>query len=178
MNPPPPDALCMRAQELRARLNNRHIDALGAAEVGRRIFTEAGDELRSRWLSLELNGYDVGIAPKPLHVILRAQAGDRLLRHILAYRSQSALAHTPGAEQEFRHFFIEPLWDLVLARRAVQRSPGTRLVALGFGRPASVATSHPREAIFTRDVFARILDGVGAALQLQLETFAQGPPCP
>ena len=165
--------LCARARDLRARLSSRRIDALGAAEVGRRIFTDAADHVRARWLSLELNGYCSPATAKPLHLFLRVAPSERLAQQVAAYRAQRGLTATAdGASEEFRHFFVESLWDLTVARRTVRRSTTAAFVALGFTLHTGAAT-HPSEGRFTRDVFDRVVDGFAAALHLQLGTFAE-----
>jgi hypothetical protein len=165
--------LCARAHDLRTRLSSRRIDALGAAEVGRRIFTDAADHVRARWLSLELNGYCSPASAKLVHLLLRVPANERLALQVAGYRAQRGLtARADGASKEFRHFFIESLWDLTVARRTVRRSTTTAFVALGFTLHSAAAT-HPSEGRFTRDVFDRVVDGFAAALHLQLGTFAE-----
>lgn len=163
--------LASRARTLQQRLHQRY-DPLSAALDGQRLFEEAGDATRARWLTLELQGYAEHVPARPLHIVLGVPSGDRLAAHVRAYRSQRGIDATPGqAPVEFRHFFVEPLAYLVESHSQVARSVKTATLLLEFG-PEPGVPSYPRRVEFTHDVFDRIVLGFVAALHLQLGTLA------
>ena len=168
MTPELRHSIATRARAVQVRLNEAGIDAVAAAKEAKRIFEDAGDAARMRWLTLELAGSAEHVPARPLHVVLGVPAGDRLAAHVAAYRSQRGTNVTPGQQAaEFRHFFVEPLAELVATRaRVATRATGTRVV-LEFG-PEQAVPSYPRSGEFTRDVFDRVVLGFVAALHLQL----------
>lgn len=128
--------------------------------------------MRTRWLNLELHGYGEHVDVRPLHLVLGVPASDPLAAHVTAYRTQRGLTSgVHGTEEEFRHFFVESLAELVNARDAVHRSGGTSLLQLEFGSHPT-APLHPKSSSFGRDVFDRVLSGFVAALHLQLGALA------
>lgn len=162
-------SVASRARVLQDRLNQSRIGAVGAATEAMRIFGDAADDVRCRWLALELCGY-TDVDARALHQVLGVPHGDRLAAHVTAYRTQRGVDATPGhPPDEFRHFFIEPLSELEAARARVVTSAGPSALLLDFGR-------HPRDARyptageFVRGVFDRVVAGFMAALHLQLGT--------
>jgi hypothetical protein len=144
-----------------------NLDAVLLATEARRLFEDAADELRSRWLTLELRGYAGHVDARPLSEVLRVLPGDpmgaRLVAHIAAYRTQRGYDVTPGhPRQEFRHFFVEPLQDLAATAEKLVGGAAS-VVTLRFGEDPQAQSIE-----FSHDVFARILVGFGAALHLQL----------
>lgn len=157
-----------RAFALRSKLNDPSADPLEAATEAKRLFEEAVDEVRVRWLNLELGGYRDLIAVRPLHEILRVSAGDRLATHVSAYRMQRGFDISAGLQRrEFLYFFVEPLGELVTARARVRSSSGTSALELSFG-PHAALPDYPTTGQFARDVFERVVGGFVAALHLQL----------
>jgi hypothetical protein len=135
-----------------------------------RIFEDAGDDVRCRWLTLETSGYAEHVDSRALHQVLGVPPGHRLAAHVTAYRTQRGVDATPGhLPAEFRHFFVEPLVALEATRAKVAASADTSALLLDFG-------PHPRDALyptageFTRGVFDRVVAGFMAALHLQLGT--------
>jgi len=57
MTPELKASISTRARALQVRLNEREIDWAAQAERARRIFEDAGDAARARWMTLELGGY-------------------------------------------------------------------------------------------------------------------------
>jgi hypothetical protein len=49
------------------------LDAVLLAREARRVFEDAADELRSRWLTLELCGYVGHVDARPLSEVLRSR---------------------------------------------------------------------------------------------------------
>lgn len=145
------------------------IDPITAATEAVRVFTDTADAVRVRWLGLELEGYGDLVDSHPLHVVLGVPANDRLAGHVTAYRSQRGLA--PGGG-EFRHFFVEPLSDLIATSARVATSDATATLELEFA-PSLGTTAHPPAGTFARDVFERVVAGFIAALHLQLGTLAR-----
>jgi hypothetical protein len=157
-----------RGRSLQLRLNHGHVDPITAATEALQLFTEAKNEVRVRWLGLELNGYGDQVDSTPLNVVLRVPAGDRLAAHVAAYRTQRGrTGHT-----EFKHFFVEPLSELVGASARVASSRGTSELELEFVSSIG-APEHPRSATFSCDLFTRIVTGFVAALYLQLGELAK-----
>ncbi|MFI5296753.1 MAG: hypothetical protein ACHREM_01535 [Polyangiales bacterium] len=153
----------MQARSLRARLTPT-ADPIVVAQEARRIFTNAADDVRTRWMNLELGGYsearnEIG----PLHQVLRVPVHDRLAVHVAAYRTQRG--HRLG-RQELVHFFVEPLSKLVDAREQLvaEKKP---TIEITFGKHPT-SSEYPTTASFPRDVFERIIGGFIAALHLQL----------
>lgn len=159
-----------QARSLQLRLNHGRLDPVTAATEARRIFTEAGDAIRIRWLDLELAGYGDLVDSRPLHLVLGVEAHDRLATHVAAYRTQRGLTAVRGVG-EFRHFFVEPLAELVSACAQVATSGGTSSLELEFALSVT-SQDHPRAGTFSRDVFERVVAGFVAALHLQLGTLA------
>jgi hypothetical protein len=157
-----------QARSLQLRLNHGRVDPITAATEAVRLFTDADDAVRVRWLGLELHGYGERVDSAPLHVVLGVVAGDRLAAHVAAYRTQRGRSSTG----EFRHFFVEPLHELVGASARVATSGGTSDLDLEFA-PSSGAPAHPRSGAFSRDVFERVVAGFVAALHLQLGTLVK-----
>ena len=160
--------LSEKARSLQLRMNHGRIDPVTAATEAFRLFADAEDAVRVRWLNLELHGYGERVASSPLHHVLGVPATDRLAAHITAYRTQRGRA----GGSEFRHFFVEPLGDLVATTASVATSGGTSDVALEFA-PSFAAPTHPRTGTFSRDIFERIVAGFVAALHLQLGTLTK-----
>lgn len=161
-----------RARDLQIRMRPTELDAVSLATEAQRVFEDAGDELRSRWLSLEFCGYAGHIDARPLSEVLRVLPGDpvgnRLVAHIAAYRTQRGYDVTPGhPRHEFRHFFVEPLPNLVATAKKLAEAPAAAVV-LNFA-----GTQQVQSVAFGHDVFARILAGFGAALHLQLGDLAK-----
>ena len=168
MSPELRQSIATRARELRGRMRPTELDAVLLAKEARRVFEDAADELRVRWLDLELGGYVGHVDARPLAEVLRVIPGDpvgsRLVAHIAAYRTQRGYDVTPGhSRRELRHFFVEPLPDLATTAEKLNQDPTSPVVVLRFaeGRQARLVE-------FGHDVFARILAGFGAALHLQL----------
>ena len=159
-----------RAVALRARLNaaatTGGVNAVQVATEAHRLFEDAADEMRVRWLNLEIRGYGGVSNTRPLHEVLRVPQNDRLVAHVGAYRTQrgAELSPNPG-RRPFTHFFVEGLAELVTARDRV-RGPGGAL-ELDFS-PLGAFSGYPTRAEFPRDVFERITAGFIAALYLQL----------
>lgn len=171
MTPELRQSIAQRARELQARIRPGGGDVVVLAKDGRRLFEEAADELRTRWLVLELAGYEGHVVARPLSDVLRVAPGDlvgrRLVAHIAAYRTQHGYDVTPGhPRREHRHFFVEPLGELV--EIAGKLAPTRSTVVLGFP-PAPDA----RSVELSGEVFTRILDGFRAALHLQLGDLAR-----
>jgi hypothetical protein len=158
-----------RAALLRAQLNagvaRGDTDVVAAARDARRIFEERGDEVRARWLSLELGGYGTAES-RPVHDALGVPASDRLVAHVTAYRVQrgNELAPNPNGGP-FSHFFVEGLTDLTAARDRVRQVSSPKVeVQL---RPDGTS-GYPMRAEFPHDVFERVVSGFLASLFLQL----------
>lgn len=167
MTPEPRRLVAERARSLQLRLNHGRVDPITAATEGRCIFTDAGESARVRWLRLEFDGYgDLAGGSHPLHRVLGVAPDNRLVAHVLAYRTQRGREEGDG---EFRHFFVESLSDLVSASARVATLTGTPEVELEFA-PSDRAPNHPRLGTFRRDVFERVIAGFIAALHLQLGT--------
>jgi hypothetical protein len=162
MTPELRQLLSDKARSLQLRLNHGRVDPITAGTEALRLFTDAQDTVRVRWLNLELHGYGDRVDSTPLNLVLGVPAGDRLAAHVAAYRSQRGRA----GGIEFRHFFVEPLHELVSASASVA-SGGTSELELQF-MPSAGAPAHPRSGTFSCDVFARIVAGFVAALHLQL----------
>ncbi len=168
MTPELRQSIATRARAVQVRLNEPGVDPVAAAVDAKRIFEDASDATRTRWLTLELAGYAEHVPARPLHVVLDVPAGDRLAAHVAAYRSQRGTNVTPGQPPaEFRHFFVEPLAELVATRARVAAGATGTSVVLDFG-PEPGVPSYPRSGEFTRDVFDRVVLGFVAALHLQL----------
>lgn len=168
MTPELRQSIASRARALQSRMRPEKLDAVLLATEARRLFEDAADELRSRWLTLELRGYAGHVEARPLSEVLRVLPGDRvgsrLVAHIAAYRTQRGYDSTPGsARREFRHFFVEPLADLAATDEKLAGPSPSPVVVLSFAE-----TQHAHSVEFGRDVFARMLAGFGAALHLQL----------
>ena len=158
-----------RARSLQLRLGHGRVDPITAATEARRVFADAGDTVRVQWLQLELQGYGHLVDSRPLHDVLGVPANDRLAAHVAAYRTQRGLS-APGAE--FRHFFVEPLSELIDTSASVATSGGTSALELRFAGSAG-APAHPLAGTFSRDVFERVVAGFVAALHLQLGTLTK-----
>lgn len=157
------------ARSLQLRLNHGRIDPVTAATEAFRLFTDAQDAARVRWLNLELRGYGDRVDSTPLNIVLGLPTGDRLVTHVAAYRTQSGRG---ARDAEFKHFFVEPLDELVRASARVASSGGTSDLELEFA-PSMDALLHPRTGTFSRDIFTRIVVGFVAALHLQLGGLAK-----
>lgn len=164
-------SITSRARSLRERLNQLSIEASAAAAEALGIFGDANDDIRSRWLTLELRGYQQHVDTRTLRQVLAVPEGHSLIAHVTAYRTQRGLDATPGrSNAEFRHFFIEPLGLLEAAKASVAASPGGSSLVLDFG-PHPRDARYPTAGEFTRGVFDRIVEGFLAALHLQLKTW-------
>ncbi|TMQ28190.1 MAG: hypothetical protein E6J90_00900 [Deltaproteobacteria bacterium] len=171
MTPDLRQVLASRARALQDRLNRFSVGSVEAATEARCIFEDADDDVRCRWLALELVGYAEHVDARALHQVLDVPPGDRLAAHVAAYRAQRGFDVTSDHNRaEFRHFFIEPLSDLEAARVRVASVAASTLV-LDFGRHPRDAR-YPRAAEFSRAVFDRVVAGFMAALHLQLGTLA------
>ena len=154
-----------QVRSLRARLSPRS-DVVAAAEEARQLFFRRHDPQRTRWLELELGGYR-NITAANLHEVFGPGTDARLLAHVTAYRVQRARTETAPIT-EFRHLFVEPLADLRLARDNVRKLEARgHILPLQFLLPVGTPT-HPANAVFSRDVFERVVGGFVAALHLQL----------
>jgi hypothetical protein len=151
-------------------LNVGSIDPITAAGAASRIFADLGDVERTRWLELELNGYGSFVTASPLHTVLGVRENDRLAFHVAAYRTQTGLV--PEQSTSFRHFFIESLQQLMIARAEVARSHAGASVRLEFASDVR-APLHPTAGVFSADVFHRVVSGFVAALHLQLGVVAR-----
>jgi len=170
MTPEMRRSIARRARELQVRLNGPGVDPVTAANDARRVFEDAGDDVRTHWLTLELAGYADHVPARPLHVVLGVPERDRLAAHVAAYRSQVAVSAAAESATEFRHFFVEPLQELVVAQTRVRTPTAPPRLILEFA-PEPGSSSYPRSAAFTPDVFDRIVLGFIAALHLQLGTW-------
>lgn len=173
MTPELRQSIAARASDLQARMRPADRDAVLLATEARRLFEDAADDLRSRWLTLELCGYAGHVDARPLSEVLHVLPGDpvgnRLVAHIAAYRTQRGYDVTPGhPRQELRHFFVEPLADLAATAETLVRAPASPVVVLRFPE-----AQHAQSIELGHDVFARILAGFGAALHLQLGDLAK-----
>jgi len=167
MTPELRQSIATRAHAVQRRLSEPDVDPVAAATDAKRVFEDAGDATRTRWITLELAGYAEHVPARPLHVVLGVAAGDRLAAHVAAYRSQRGTNIATSSPTEFRHFFVEPLAELQDARaRIATQTTGTRMV-LEFG-PEPGVPDYPRSIEFTRDVLDRVVLGFTAALHLQL----------
>ena len=158
-----------RAHSLQLRLSHGRVDPITAATEASRLFTEAGDAVRVRWLGLELNVYGDLVDSRPLHDVLGVAVNDRLGAHVSAYRTQRGLA---AGAAVFRHFFVESLTELIATSARVATSGGESALELQFARSPG-ASGHPAAGTFSRDVFERVVAGFIAALHLQLGTLAK-----
>jgi hypothetical protein len=139
-------------------------DPIATATAARRLFEDAGDALRVRWLNLELGGYEPAMSTiGPVHRVLGVPPHDRLAAHVAAYRTQQG-ARDGGPD--LAHFFVEGLAELAAARDRASSASGTQ-IELSFG-PAPGSREYPTTATFPRNVFDRVLGGFLAALHLQL----------
>lgn len=171
MKPELRHAIASRARALQDRLNQLSVGGVDAATEAMRIFEDAADVVRRRWLALELDGYTEADS-RALHDVLGVPHGHQLAAHVAAYRTQRGVDATPGHHPvEFRHFFVEPLSTLEATRARVAASGGASAVVLDFGRHARDA-SYPTAGEFTRGVFDRVVVGFMAALHLQLGILA------
>ncbi|MEO5726296.1 MAG: hypothetical protein ABI134_04265 [Byssovorax sp.] len=163
MTPELHGSIAIRARALRAGLAPSS-DLIAAATGAHRLFEEAGDAVRVRWLNLELGGYEpVMSTVGPLHRVLGVPPDDRLAAHVAAYRTQR------GARQggpDLVHFFVEGLAELVATRDRASSASGKQ-IELSFG-PAPGSRDYPATATFPPNVFERVLGGFLAALHLQL----------
>ncbi len=164
-----------RAQALRAQLNaaatSGSIDPAQAAQEARLMFQDLADDVRVRWLNLELGGYGNLVDTRPLHDVLGVPAGERLVAHVAAYRTQRGAELLPRPHRRpFGHFFVEPIGDLAGARRVVRARFGQpragEIVEVDL-RPRG-APDYPTRGAFSRDVFERVVEGFVAVLYLQL----------
>jgi hypothetical protein len=169
MTPNPRQLPSQRARSLQIRLNNGGVDPVTAATEASRIFFDSGDTVRSQWLGFELNGYDHSVDVVPVHVVLSVPPNNRLATQVAAYRTQRGqAAAADGRIVEFRHFFVEPLRNLLATRADVAQAGGGR-VELQFAVSAATP-DHPPYGSFSPDVFDRVVGGFVAALHLQLAT--------
>ncbi|MBN1609077.1 MAG: hypothetical protein JW940_20785 [Polyangiaceae bacterium] len=182
MTPERHDPVAHQALQLRQLLNatavSGEVDLVAAARKARQVFTDAADDVRVRWLGLELAGYAALVDQRPLHEVLGIRRDDRLVAHVAAYRAQEGVELAPNAGgRAFTHFFVEPLPELLSARDRVRASSGSAPLELTFGADTALP-GYPTAARFARDVFERITGGFGAALYLQLGTLpgASGVP--
>src|SRR4051812_32186192 len=117
MTPELRQSIVTRARALQGRIRPNESDAVLLAGEARRLFEDAEDELRARWLALELGGYAGHLDGRPLsggrRVAPGDRGGDRLVAHIAAYRTQPGHDVTPGhPRREVRRFFVGPLAGL------------------------------------------------------------------
>ncbi len=160
------------ARALQQRLSRLSVGAVEAATEAMRILGDAADDVRCRWLKLELSGYAEHVDARALHQVLGVPHDHQLAAQVAAYRTQRGIDVTPEHRPvEFRHFFVEPLSELEAAREKVAASTGASALLLDFGRHARDA-HYPTAGEFTRDVFDRVVVGFIAALHLQLGTLA------
>lgn len=173
MTPELRQSIAMRARALQMRMRPTELDAVLLAKEARRLFEDAADELRSRWLNLELGGYVGHVDARPLSEVLRVLPGDpvgsRLMAHIAAYRTQRGHDVTPGhPREELRHFFVEPLVEVAASAEKLADASTVPVVVLRL-----MEARQARFVAFDHDVFTRILAGFGAALHLQLGDLAK-----
>ena len=164
-------SVAIRARALRTRLNDPGADPVAAAREAKQLFEDAVDEAHTRWINLELVGFQDHVAIQPLHEVLRVPVGSRLAVHVAAYRTQRGIYSSGVSPRPFLHFFVEPLADLVATRMRVLQSGGTSNLELRFGPQVGVP-DYPTLAEFPRNVFERIVSGFTAALYLQLGDIA------
>lgn len=161
----------LRAQALtlRGRLNREgRADPTAVATAAHALFSGVGDVVRANWLALELGGYGSVLDTTPLATVLTVRPTDRLAVHVAAYRAQQGRA--PDAGMVFRHFFVEPLSQILNSREQARSWSGTE-IELNFSYSPSTP-HHPTRALFPGDVFDRIVVGFGAALYFQLAAAA------
>lgn len=168
MTPELRQSIAKRARDLQTRMHPTEVDAVHLAEEARRVFEDAADELRARWITLELGGYVGPADAPPLSEVLRVQPGDpvgsRLVAHIAAYRTQRGRLVTPDhPRRELHHFFVDPLPELAATAEKLAKSPTSPVVVLRLAD-----AQETRLVEFGHDVFGRILSGFAAALHLQL----------
>ena len=168
MTPEPRRFLTEQVRSLQLRLGHGRVDPMTAATEACRLFSEGAETVRARWLTLELQGYGDLVDPRPLHVILGVPSNDRLAAHVATYRTQPGFNES-GAE--FKHFFVEPLRELIATSARVATSGDASSIELVFA-PAPGPSNHPRAGTFGRDVFERVVAGFVAALHLQLGAIA------
>ena len=125
-------SIASRARALRAGLAPTS-DLIAATTSARRLFDDAGDAVRVRWLNLELGGYEPAISTiGPLHRVLGVPPHDRLAAHVAAYRTQRG--SRPGGPH-LVHFFVEGLAELIVTRDRASSASGTQ-IELSFGPAA------------------------------------------
>jgi hypothetical protein len=163
MTPELHGSIASRARALRAGLAPTS-DFIAVATEARRLFEDAGDAVRVRWLNLELGGYEPAMSTiGPLHRVLGVPPHDRLAAHVAAYRTQRG---SREGGSDLAHFFVEGLAELIVTRDRASRASGAQ-IELSFGAAAG-SPDYPATATFPRDVFERVLGGFLAALDLQL----------
>jgi hypothetical protein len=156
MTPNPRQLPSQRARSLQIRLNHGGVDPVTAATEASRIFFDSGDTVRSRWLGFELNGYGHSVDVAPLHEVLSVPHHARLAVQVTAYRTQRGrVATLDGQVVEFRHFFVEPLRDLLSTRAHVAQAGGGPVELQFAVSPA--APDHPLHGCFSPDVFDRVV---------------------
>jgi hypothetical protein len=157
------------ATRLLQRLNNHTANIEHLATDAEMLLAAGGQLPLVRWLGLELGGYQHIGSSLALHEALGLPAKDQLVVHVLAYRVQSGqVVEGQGwTGRPFRHFFVEPLHDLIeSAQRA--RGAGGHPLRLDFGPLTSV--NYPIGVVFPPDVFERVVLGFRATLHLQLRS--------
>src|SRR6187431_1288287 len=118
MTPELRQRMAQQAHTLQLRLSHGRVDPVTAATEAKRLFTDAADEVRTRWLTLELGGYRDFVDSRPLHAVLGVPLRDRLADQVLVYRTQRGTA-ADATGRELKHFFIETLDELVRTRALV-----------------------------------------------------------
>lgn len=157
-----------RARQQQLRLNAPHVDVVAEMDQAQRLFEDAGDVSRTRWMTLERIGYAVVLEAQPLHEVLEVPASDRLVAHVAAYRTQRGVVNGAAGPREIVHFFVERLSEIVDAGDRVVQANSDR-VELRFSSRSP--PPQPEIATFGVDVFSRVVHGFVAALHLQLGDF-------
>lgn len=130
-----------------------------------RVFLEAHDTARARWMKLEREGFGSSTGAANLADVLGG-ASDQIVAAVLRARTQFGRVRVGGVVRQWPHFFVEPVAELQRWELGVG-SGGSLMVELLFD-PAT--DSDPRALTFDRRVFTRVLatiaGEIGAALQV------------
>jgi hypothetical protein len=156
------------ARKLRQKLNDHAVDILQLANNAAELFSLVGSVAHARWLALEQNGYGTVHGSASVPEALGLEPSERLAVHVFAYRVQTGetLATHDVAARPFRHFFVEPLSELVASAKRIRAGAHASLT-LHF---APSVPDYPAAAMFPVSVFDDVLLGFRATLHLQLGT--------
>lgn len=189
---PPSRAVLQREAEalLRAlaRPGEPTTETVAAAE---RLFRDAGEDLRARWLACELGGYGqsgalslretMGLTDAD-HLEDRPAEAD-LLHRVRGYRQYTGRVRTSAARPDARaplqvpHFFGEPLEALRHLRQNADAIglPFLEVESVSAGHLATLPSGVPTRTLeFPRNIFYRILSGLAVELELALSSLARG----